>query len=78
MLKNKIKIWFCLLFAVFIVLIMTTNSMAQSWIEERSVDFREGGNLVVTIPLKPSQSSQAGFNTQKYNMWIDNMWELIL
>ena len=74
MLKNKIKIWFCLLFAVFIVLIMTTNSMAQSWIEERSVDFREGGNLVVTIPLKPSQSSQAGFNTQKYNMWIDNMW----
>ena len=53
MMKNKIKICFCLLFAVFIVLIMATNSMAQSWIEEREVSFRNGNILYVDIPIEP-------------------------
>lgn len=78
MVKNKIRICFCLLFAVFMVLIMATNSMAQSWIEEREISFRDGNTLYVDIPIQTRDRPSWAPNdfTQRFEMNIDNMWDV--
>ena len=78
MVKNKIRICFCLLFAVFMVLIMATNSMAQSWIEEREISFRDGDTLFIDIPIQTrDRPSWAPSDfTQRFEMDINNMWDV--